>query len=234
MKKHEITPDTYKGILDSASTHPQEVPEKKEYTNPDKVNWVLYGMLIVLVAFGAFVYIRESLIAPPIYHYTNGDSEFEVRRISDTESQIQFYYGTNPEPFIMDIRYGPIDVEDIKIDDPGIKQKIQDDEVVYITFDPDEELKGEAALAGLEIGKFIANKYFFNVPVKNAVTKPYDNNTIANCDNATSTSTVIQIKKGDGPKIETNGNCITVQGPTETDMVKAADRLALQLVGIMP
>jgi len=232
MNKNKITPDTYKKILDSASEHTPKEP-KKESNNPDRVNLILYGLLICVVIFGGFIYFKESTSIPPIYHYTNGDSEFEVRKISDTQSQIQFYYGNNPEPFVMDLRYGPIDLEDIKVPDTAIKQMIQNDETLYITFNPQEELKGEAVLAGVEIGKFIGNKYFFNIPVKSAVTTPYDNNTVMTCEDADDLNTVIWIKKGKETKIETQGNCIILQGPTETDMVKAADRLALHLIGIM-
>ena len=60
------------------------------------------------------------------------------------------------------------------------------------------------------------------------------NNTIITCDNATAKSTVIWIKKGEKTAIKTQGDCILIEGPNEVEMVKAADRLALYLVGIMP
>ena len=231
MTTHEHNPHEYKKTLEAASNRPEE---KKQETKDSSLNKVILGMLIALALLAAFIIIKENLAVPPVYKYSNGDSEFEVRRITPTESQIEFYYGNKPEPFIMTIRYGPMDIEDIKIEDKEIKKRIADDETVYLTFDPKEELKGEAALAGLEVGKFIGNKYFFNIPVKSGLTSDYANNTVITCANATAKSTVIWIKKGKKTAIKTEGDCITIEGPTEIDMVKAADRLALYLVGIMP
>ena len=231
MTTHEHNPHEYKKTLETASNRKEEDKPKTKESN---INWVIGGMLIVLAILATVIVIKETFAVPAVYKYSNGDSEFEVRRITPTESQIEFYYGNNPKPFIMTIRYGPMDIETIKLEDKEIKKRIADDEIVYITLDPKEELKGEAVLAGVEVGKFIGNKYFFNIPVKSGLTSDYANNTIITCANATAKSTVIQIKKGKEAAIKTEGDCITIEGPTEVDMVKAADRLALYLVGIMP
>jgi len=208
--------------------------EHQSKNKPDRVNLVLYGLIAVLILFGAFVYIRETTHLPPVYEYSNGDSQFEVRKITDTESQVQFYLNDDPQPYTVTLRYGPRELEDVIFENRDIKQTITDDDLVYITFDPNEELKGEAALAGVEAGKLIANKYFYNIPVKSAVTSEYDNNTVVSCDNATKKNTVIWVKKGEETKVSMQDNCILVEGPTESDIVKAADRLALYLIGIMP
>lgn len=229
----QINPHRYQDMLASAST-PTKKEETKKTSKPDRINGVIWALLIALILFGGLIYLKESISTPPAYKYSNGDSEFEVRRVSDTHSQIQFYYGDSPEPYVMDLRYGPIDLEDIEIEGADLKEKILNDNTVYITFDPEEELKGEAVLAGLEIGKFIGNKYFFNIPVKSAVTREYNNNTVITCEDASFESTVIWIRKGEETRVRTDESCIIIEGPTETEMVKAADRLALHLIGIMP
>lgn len=234
MTKTNIDPHRYKRMLSSASTPHESKEDAGKKTRPDRTNMVIYGMLIALVLLAGAIYLKDRITPPPLYYYSNGDSEFEVRRISDTQSQIQFYYENRPEPYAMDLRYGPRDLEDIKIDDKTIKESIKNDETVFITIDPKEELKGEALLAGVEVGKFISNKYFFNIPIKSAVTSDYANNTVMTCEDANPLHTVIWIRKGEKTGVISADNCIIIEGPTETDIVKAADRLALHLVGIMP
>lgn len=231
MKK-ELDPHKHQKMLALASHDDKQHEERRH--RPDKLNLIIYGLLIGMVLLLGAVYIKEKISPPPVYYYSNGDSEFEVRRVSETESQIVFYYANRQEPYVIDIRYGPIDLEGIEVEDKTIKTSITNDETVFITFDPKEGLKGEAVLAGVEVGKVIGNKYFLNVPVKSTVTSEYQNNTVMTCEMADPLHTVIWIKRGPETKITSSGSCITIEGPTESEMVKAADRLALYLVGIMP
>ncbi len=235
MTQHKIDPHVHKELLDKAAGYTKPKEEKKQETKPETLNKIIYILIASLVILALIIAIKEHYTIPKVYKYSNGQSEFEVRRISDTQSEIIFYRDNNPQPFSMPLRYGPLELKGLEIEDKTIRNKIQNDELVYITIDPKEELKNEAALAMLEIGKYISNKYFsFNIPVQNVVTSKYDNNTIVTCANATDTNTVIWVKRGSETKIKSEGNCILVEGKTETDMVKAADRLALHLVGIMP
>lgn len=157
---------------------------------------------------------------------------FEVRRISENEFQIKIYLKNDPQPHIIKLRYGPKELENIPIIGDPIPI-IQQSEQIYITIDPYANLTGKTTIAALEIDKFIDNKYLINKPVNSAFTKPYGNHTVKTCTDAVNQIIIILLKLGDETKIYLEGNCIIIQGQTESDLIRAADRLALYLIGIM-
>ncbi|MFH0797824.1 MAG: hypothetical protein V1906_00265 [Candidatus Woesearchaeota archaeon] len=204
----------------------------------DKAILIVIG---VLMLFGIAIYLGGhfglyNLNRPDVYMYSNGDSEFEVRKVVDQNYvgyEIKFFYPGSGQPYYMDVRYDPASMEDIPID-RTIFNKIKDDKVMHITIDPTANLTGKTTIAALEIDKFIDNKYFLNIQVNSSVTKPYADYPIKTCGDATPDNSVIWLKTGDETKITTEGNCIIVQGKDEDDIIRAADRLVLYLVGIMP
>src|SRR3989344_847781 len=122
---------------------------------------ITIGILILaLTAFGVFVYFnsKEEWVQannPSTYEYSNGDTNFLVTKIKDmgyTGSQVQFFLGNNAQPYILDVRYGPVELEDISLD-RSIRQKLIDDKNMFITIDPKENLTGKTTMAALEISK---------------------------------------------------------------------------------
>jgi len=204
----------------------------------DKAILLVIGILML---FGAAIYLGGHfglyrLNKPDIYMYSNGDTEFEVRKVIDQNYvgyEIKFFYKGSDQPYYLDVRYDPASMEDIPID-RTIFNKVKDDKGMHITIDPTANLTGKTTIAALEIDKFIDSKYFLNIPVNSSVTSPYANYPVRTCEDATAESSVIWLKTGDETKITSEGNCAIVQGKNEDEIIRAADRLVLYLVGIMP
>jgi hypothetical protein len=147
--------------------------------------------------------------------------------------QIEIYFPGDHRPYYIDLRYDPVSLEDIDVD-RRIFHTLRDDENIYITIDPYANLTSRTTIAALEIDKFIDNKYFLNIPVNSSMTKPYHDFPVRTCENATEKSSVIWLKKGQKNEISLQDSCVVVEGKTEEDLIRAADRLALYLIGIMP
>lgn len=204
----------------------------------DKAILIVIG---ILALFGMAIYLGGQygfydFNKPNTYMYSNGESQFEVKKVKDQNYagyEIKFYYEASEQPYYLDIRNDPASLEGIPIN-RTIFNRIKDDANIFITIDPSANLTGKTTVAALEIDKFIDNKYFMNIPVNSSVTKPYSDYPVKSCDDATATSSVIWLKTGDKTQVQSEGNCIIVEGKTEQDIIRGADRLVLYLVGIMP
>ncbi|MFA5084694.1 MAG: hypothetical protein WC475_04965 [Candidatus Paceibacterota bacterium] len=206
--------------------------------NNRKMNILLLCLIGSLVIFAGIVYINQrtgflSTSDLAYYQYSNGEDSFNVKRIIDGT-----YVGWQTEMYIKDFRYileiynDPASLEDIEID-RAVKNKILDDEQVFITWAPVPEFKQTTVFIYNDLKKVIAEPDIFNIPVGFAQTSEYKNYTVMGCKDATPKQSVILLKIGEPTGILTEGNCIILQGKDEAEIMKAADRLIYLLLGVM-
>lgn len=209
----------------------------------DNTNKLIYGLIIILVIIGGLIYLGNqsgllNMNKSSVYFYSNGVEQFRVSEVKTqgyTGYTIEFTDFEN-KPYYANIRNDPRELEHIEID-RTIFHKINNADNVFITINPNANLTGKTTVAALEINNFIDNKYFFNTLVNSSFTEPHvdlPNYTIMTCENATKTRPVIYLKIGEETKITSDNYCIIVEGKTEYEIIKAADRLVLYLIGVMP
>ncbi|MFH1133411.1 MAG: hypothetical protein V1735_02895 [Nanoarchaeota archaeon] len=132
--------------------------------------------------------------------------------------------------FSVPLHYGPRNLSDV-----AIEGKLSPDfgysDSFTMTFDPDDPQLGYVTLAWGELGVTLTQA--FNVRLKQACTKPDDggcsNITIGGCDLNTS---VFYFRTAPEPRVLLQGNCAIIEG-NQKGLVKAADRFALVLYGVM-
>ncbi len=147
------------------------------------------------------------------------------------------------QPYQIPFYYHPTEVEDI-VARPGAEQLLlrasQDrpNTTVFITLDP--ELQSKAVVAAVEISRITGSRYnLLNLETHGALTrKPEEQrantqNPIVTCEQANNETIVVWLKKGPQNLIYNEGNCIMLQGETEEDILKTADRFAYMLIGVM-
>ncbi|MFW6230790.1 MAG: hypothetical protein ACOC32_02080, partial [Nanoarchaeota archaeon] len=146
-----------------------------------------------------------------------------------------------PIPF----QYGPRDLETIPVSIP--REEILTSDYIYLVLPPMNEVDTvdgrRLGIAAVEVGKIIGTKNgIYNIPARAAVSAlPTDatenetrNTPVVNCSSASENITVIMFGFGDTTSVyEAVPNCYAVQGQTGQDVVKAADALVYNLVGIM-
>lgn len=198
------------------------------------VKIIVYGMIVLLGAFIFFLFINQR-VSPGTTKYYNGIDTFEVEQIDSEHGptyKIKIYVSNNTNPYYVYTRSSP--QEDEKLDyEYNISSKVLGKPEVYVTIDPFENLTGETTLAALEIDKFIDNQYLFNTPVYSAFTVPYQNYTVKTCDDATNDTAVIFLTLGPETKAYSQGECVILQGMTQTDIVKLADGLMFKMLRII-
>ncbi len=136
--------------------------------------------------------------------------------------------------------YGPKEVDDIpvlgEVNDLILKAK-----EIYITTEPD--YPSRIGKAQVEISKITSPRTssfgILNIPTINTVTyipeeiKGKVGYPEITCKNASANKSVIYLKIGSETKIYNKSYCVVVEGSNDEDVVRAADRLIYNLLGII-
>jgi len=196
----------------------------------NKTNYIIIGAIGVLAILASLVYMQNDTSST--YLYSNGLTTFNISILSDIETKIDFYLEGDFQPYTLAIRNDPASLEDIPLMG-NLKQRIPNDESVVITIDPEQELEGKTVVAVYEIMNVLQSEILYNKTVYTAVSKEYEDKAVVTCDNANDANTVIFVTLGEETQVYGYDYCIIVMGTNEDELIRAADRLALHLVGIM-
>ncbi|MEM4266964.1 MAG: hypothetical protein QW404_02830 [Candidatus Nanoarchaeia archaeon] len=198
------------------------------------VKMIIYGMIIVLGAFIFFIFFNQK-VSPGTVKYFNGYDTFNVEQI-DTQHgptyKTTIYINNDANPYYIYTRVSPADAEKLSFE-KGLPAKVIGKKQVYITINPSENLTGETTIAALEIDKFIDNSYLYNTPVNSAFTEPYQDYPIKTCADADNETAIIFLTLGSETRAYSQGECIVLQGSTQSDIVALADGLIFRMLKIV-
>lgn len=211
--------------------------EGKKSNQEKRIKILVYGMIIVLLAFGLFIFLSQK-IKPGTYQYMHGMDTFDVQQIGTTEDggityKIKIY--VNEVPRYIYTRHEPSEIQGLKIN-PNVKMDILTKKEAYITINPNAELTGRTTIAALEIDKFLDNAYLYKIPTKSAFTEVYESSpdyTIKTCEDADEDTAIIWLKLGEENVIKDENGCVIIEGQTEDDLIKLADGLAFYIMDMI-
>lgn len=199
-----------------------------------KINIVVISLIIILIIGVLFLVIYQKNKYSDIYFRYNG---FDIHKM-DTKNGV-FYYiklfleGSN-QPLIISTKNDPRTLENISIKDnfKEIKEAIMKNNL-YVSFDKDTT--GVSIIAGIEISKITGNRVLYNIPTYGAMIEEINekNITVKNCEDVNDKTGVIWLKLGNETKIYNNNGCIIIEGTSEYELIRGADRFILTLLGIM-
>lgn len=203
------------------------------------------GIIVIVLIIIAIILI---LIAPSLsntYTYTSPSGEkftFTKSSVGDLTLHTLTTYVTykNDEQnyqYFIPLRYGPKSLEDIYVQ-KGINDLILNKEYLYLTLDPN--YNSEALLATIDIAKVTGTAEYsiFKIPTQGALIYPANNTNstitpIITCNNANGKIGVIWLNIDDENKIYANKECVVVEGTDYDNLIKVADRLVYNLLGVM-
>ncbi len=220
----------------------------------DNINITIIVIIILIILGGTFIVVRDYLNRTK-NHYTfkgaNGEEfNFEIFKIeNNTIHRIYLEAFINGVSKKLDygFHYSPYDVEDIYLEN-NIKNKILNKETIYLSFDPDtpEYVRSRMILSIYDIGQITGTSEgpyiygLYNINTRLALTRlstagnftmPTDT-PIKSCKDATENVAVIEIRLGDKTKIYSEEECVIIEGTDRGEIVKAADKLTYQLLGL--
>ncbi len=129
-------------------------------------------------------------------------------------------------------RLDPRQAGNISIDS-SVVQKLLSSAKVYITFNPNQKSLGKFAVASAEISRITS---IYQIPTIGAYTEdsiPISADVpLKTCADAIEKTAVVTLEISDSTEISSEGSCINVRGKTADDLILAADKLGMNLVGI--
>jgi hypothetical protein len=171
--------------------------------------------------------------------------EYKQEQIDDKTkfNGFDFYYDENQGYWITQVQIGrtpynipfyhhPTDLKGIKIQ-YGIEDIIllQRPKNIIISVPPDSN--SQIALAAIEISKITGDRFqMLKIPTKSAVSSKAEGLPVANCNNASQETVVIQFIKSNKNLISSQGRCIKLEFKNN-ESIQVADAFAYSLVKII-
>ncbi len=218
----------------------ESLPENEKEV---KVSIKIVGLTMVIAVFILFFLLTRQASEPDIpINNTFQPESYKYNGFLFQKGMYAWYSKIKIGDSVYDVSfvYGPKEVDNIsvigKVNDLILKAN-----EIYVTTEPDYPSK--IGKAQVEISKITsprtANFGILNIPTINTVTEIPDNlKGIVNypeitCENATSNTSVIYLKIGSETRIYNDSYCVIVEGSNDDEVVKAADRLVYNLLGII-
>ncbi len=199
---------------------------------------VIILLLLLIVVIGSIMFITknknsESKSKQEILYYNN----FKFKK-----GIIGWYtlIKVGNRSFNVSFLYSPKEVENISVE-KRINDLILKKKLIYITTDP--FYSARVSQAQVEISKITSPRThvfgILNIPTMITVTYipegyEYKNIKPADCSMANESIGVIKLLIGDENKVYKKDGCVIVEGKNEYEIVKVADRLSYNLLGIIP
>lgn len=192
-----------------------------------KVKYIFIGMFILLLLFVGFaLYKQQKTVNERFFNY-NG---YNVERTIEGY-KLTLYLNNAKDPVYLRIREDPREVDNISVG-ANVKNDIISKKQIYTVIDPEENLTGVTTLAALELDKVIDNPFLFNIPLNSAFIKDFKNYPVENCNSVNETVGVIWLRLGNETRVYSENGCVFIEAEREANLVKAANKLDLVLLGL--
>ena len=197
----------------------------------DKDKWVVVILLLIFImgSFGLYIY-QKNRYKDVYFDYNGFTVHNKVDESGNSLYQIKIYVKDDKQPYLISTRYSPLDLEDISVSysrNDVLKKEI------FITMD--SKASAISVLAATEISKITGNYFIYGVPTHGALTEPVEGKKVEvkTCNDVTEDQAIILLKQGENSKIYSENGCVILEGKSEYDLIKVANKLILNLLGVM-
>ena len=238
IDKHEKKPQESEDSKKLKELDTAESMKEKGRDQKTKIGIITVVLFLILILIGGGMFYLSNSSVEEYYFEYNG-IEFTPNKDTSIGYKMMFYVNNAQYPVIMTVRNDPRDLEDISIDIEKVRSMIEGKSQIYITQNPRDNLTGATTVAAIEIDYFIDNEYLYNIPVNSSFTETYDDavfaevQVIKTCEDSNEETTVVWLRVGNETSVFEENGCLVVQGTDEMEIIAAADRLYLTMVGIM-
>ncbi len=223
------------------------VPEKTDFSEKKEevvitkkkqnIQFIIFAGVIILI-FLAIVFVPRYIRQAAIDNNKYNGFDF----VKDEEGYWYTIVQKGNQPYQIPFYYHPSELEDIPVD-ASIRDKFfslrDNNGSIYITMDPDGN-NNTIVIAGVEIAKVTGQRYgLLNVDTHSAFIKQPKNTTVdtgtpvVTCSDANNKTMVIWITLSQKNIVYSYGNCVILEATSYRNMIRVADRLMYNLLGIM-
>ncbi|MAG45302.1 MAG: hypothetical protein CMH63_00835 [Nanoarchaeota archaeon] len=182
---------------------------------------IIVAVVLLLAIFSPLVFMKN----PNEYNYNN----FKIQKVP-TGWATWAYKGE--QPYFLQLRHQPRDLEGIEINSE-IRDLVLSKPGLALTIHPNRTSR--AVLGAMDIANILGRRLgLFGIQVIGATTKYANNATqVITCNEIDEHMNVAWLKLGEETKVSLENNCILIQGTSEEDITRAADRLIYNILQVM-
>lgn len=136
------------------------------------------------------------------------------------------------QPYLLQLRHDPRTLENISIDQ-NIREIVLSKPTLATTVD--KNLTSRAVLGAIDIANILGRRLgLYGIQVMGATTEFANNQTyVIDCTDVQENLNVAVLKLGEETKVYLEDDCIILQGETEEDINRAADRFVYHILEVM-
>jgi hypothetical protein len=222
----------------SEEVNDTEMSKKRSEISQKKLGIVTVAALGVLIFMFIFLFNASNSSVDRLYFEYNG-IKFNPSK-TGVGFDMQFFVNDASYPTLMTVRNDPRKLEDVPIDVDYVRNIVAGKNVFYITEDPSDDLRGPTLVAAREIA--IPLSLLYGAEVNKTLLKTseeldisLEEQPVRTCEDSDDTTLVIWQRLGNETAVFEENGCLIVQGksPDEMEIIRAADRLYLTMIGIM-
>ena len=137
------------------------------------------------------------------------------------------------QPYLLQLRHGPKTLENISIDE-NIRDLVLSKPSLATTVD--NNLTSRAVIGAMDIANILGRRLgLYGIQVIGATTEFANEGTyVINCNDVQENMNVAVLRLGEKTEIKLEEECIIIQGETEEDINRAADRFVYNILEVMP
>lgn len=182
---------------------------------------IIIAAILALAALSPLVIIKN----PNEYNYNS----FKLQK-TPTGWVTWAYKGE--QPYLLQLRHDPRTLENITIED-GIRDLVLSKPALATTVDPN--LTARSVLGAIDIANILGRRLgLFGIQVIGATTEFANNQTyVIDCNDVQENLNVAILKLGGETRVYMDNKCIFIEGETEEDINRAADRFIYNILEVM-
>ncbi len=215
--------------------------KKKSKDIDKKIGMFILIVVIAIIVAITVIAVRRTLTSPTFKYEGLTVNRFVLEGTNATFYSMRTpvkIYG-NVKIYDILLRNDPRKLQDIEVSE-GIQEKIlaPKPDQFYFTFDPDAPEKGYIGIAMAEVSRVLGtyNYAILQIPVTGASTRPIEGfNESITCEDSSNKKVVVLFQYANSTEILVNESyerCIILQGKDGNEIIRAADKLVLEILGI--
>ena len=185
---------------------------------------------IIIIA--AIIFALASL-SPLVTMKNPNEYNYNDFKLQKTPTGWMTWAYKGEQPYQLQLRHDPKTLENISVDSE-IRELVLSKPALATTVDPN--LTSRAVLGAIDIANILGRRLgLYGVQVIGATTEFANNGTyVIDCKDVQENLNVAVLKLGEETKVYLEDNCIILQGETEEDINRAADRFVYHMLTVMP
>ncbi len=184
--------------------------------------------LIIIIA----VVLALAALSPLVIIKNQNEYNYNSFKLQKSPTGWVTWAYKGEQPYLLQLRHDPKTLENITMDD-GIRDLVLSKPALATTVDPN--LTSRAVLGAMDIANILGRRLgLYGIQVIGATTEFANNGTyVIDCSDVQENLNVAVLKLGEETKVYKENECIILQGETEEDITRAADRFIYNILGVM-